>query len=108
LFCFKIALDLWRSTGNILTWIYKQSLAKAPYVISSMNLEDGLNTGMSQKICAYTFRNEIAHMTLEIANPKVLEVVRDVKVTFPDMLGTVGKVTKKHQSPKMHNDSTDF
>jgi hypothetical protein len=67
-----------------------------------MNLEDGLNTGMVKKICASTFRNEIAHMTLEISNPKVLEVLRDIKVTFPDMLGTVGKVTNKQLSSPMN------
>jgi hypothetical protein len=87
---FKIALDLWRSTGNVLSWFYKQSLSDAQYVITTMDLEDGLNIGLADKICANIFKHEIAHMTLEIASPKVLEVVRDVKVTFPDMLGTIG------------------
>jgi hypothetical protein len=55
-------------------------------------VEDGLNVGTSDMICPFVFKNEIAHMTLEIANPRVLEVVRDVRVTFPGMLGTVGKI----------------
>jgi hypothetical protein len=55
-------------------------------------MEDGLNTGLAEQICTTTFKNEIAHMTLEIADPRVMEVVRDVRVTFPDMLGTVGKL----------------
>jgi hypothetical protein len=88
---FKVALNLWRSTGNVLSWLYKLSLTDAPYVISSMEVEDGLNTGLAKKICSTTFKNEIAHLTLEIADPRVMEVVRDVRVTFPDMLGTVGK-----------------
>jgi hypothetical protein len=39
-------------------------------------VEDGLNIGTAMKIGSTIFKNEIAHMTLEIANPKVLEVVR--------------------------------
>jgi hypothetical protein len=84
-------LSLWRSTGNILSWLYKLSLTDASYVISSMDVEDGLNTVTAEKICTTTFKNEIAHLTLEIADPRVMEVMQDVRVTFPDMLGTVGK-----------------
>jgi hypothetical protein len=85
-------LDLWRKTGNVLSWLYKESLSDAPFVISSELVENGLNIGTDKKICPTIFKNEIAHMTLEIANPRVLEVVRDVKVTFPDILGTVGMI----------------
>jgi hypothetical protein len=85
-------LNLWRSTGNILSWLYKQYLIDAPLVISTMEVEDGLNTGTAEQICTTIFKNEIAHLTLEIADPRVMEVVRDVRVTFPDMLGTVGKI----------------
>ena len=28
---------------------------------------------------------------IEIANPTVVEIVQNVRVTFPDMLGTIGK-----------------
>jgi hypothetical protein len=96
---FKIALNLWRSTGSILTWIHKQFLNGATYVITSDEVEDGLNVGLSKSICASTFKNDIAHMTIDIVSPRVLEVQRDVKVTFPDMLGTIGKCThfdRKH------------
>jgi hypothetical protein len=64
-----------------------------------MKVEDGLNVGTAEKICVNTFKNDIAHMTLEIASPRVLEVVRDKRVTFPDMLGTVGNIT-----PNTYND----
>ena len=37
-----------------------------------------------------TFTNHIAKVVIEFANPTVVEVVQDVKVTFPDMLGTIG------------------
>jgi hypothetical protein len=92
----KVALNLWRSTANILSWLYKLSLTDVPYVITSTEKEDGLNTGIADKICATTFKNEIAHLTLEIADPRVLEVVLDVRVTFPDMLGNVGKIMFDH------------
>jgi hypothetical protein len=75
--------------------LFKQYRTDDPFVISSMEVEDGLNVGTAEKICVTTFKNEIAHMTLEIASPRVLEVVRDVKVTFPDMLGTVGNCNMK-------------
>jgi hypothetical protein len=95
----KVALNLWRSTGNILSWLYKQSLSDTPYVISSMEVEDGLNTGTATQICTTTFKNEIAHLTLSIADPHVLEIVQDVRVTFPDKLGTIGnvKITNKRK-----------
>jgi hypothetical protein len=57
-----------------------------------MDVEDRLNAGILDKICTSTFKNDIAHMTLEIADPRVLEVVEDIKITFPDMLGTIGKI----------------
>jgi hypothetical protein len=86
-------LNLWNSTGNVLSWLYKLSLTDAPFVITDNLVEEGLNIGTADQICVTTFKNDIAHMTLSIANPSVIEVVKDIKVTFPDMLGTVGKMT---------------
>jgi hypothetical protein len=70
--------------------LFNQYRRDEPFVISSMTMEDGLNVGEAKKICATTFKNEIAHLTLEIASPRVLEVIHDERVTFPDMLGTIG------------------
>jgi hypothetical protein len=70
--------------------LFNQYRRDEPFVISSMTIEDGLNVGDAEKICAATFKNEIAHLTLEIASPRVLEVIHVVRVTFPDMLGTIG------------------
>jgi hypothetical protein len=67
------------------------SLTNAPFAITSVHVDNGLNVGIAEQICAQTFKNEIAHITLSIAHPRVLEVVKDRKVAFPDMLGTVGK-----------------
>jgi hypothetical protein len=89
---FKVAMNLWRNTGNIMSWLYKLSLTNDPYVISSKRAEDGLKIETEEKICTTMFKNEIAYMTLEIADPRVMEVVRHKRVTFPDMLGTVGKI----------------
>jgi hypothetical protein len=55
-----------------------------------MEVENGIEKGLATLICETTFKNSIAHLILEISKPIALEVVRDVKVTFPDMLGTVG------------------
>lgn len=87
-------MNLWNNTSNVLSWLHKLSLTDAKFVISSVEVKDGLNVGTAEKICAMTFRNETAHITLSIANPRVLEVIRDVKVTFPVMLGTVGKIVR--------------
>ncbi len=38
-----------------------------------------------------TFKRHIAKVVVEIANPTVVEVVQDIRVTFPDMLGTIGQ-----------------
>ena len=51
----------------------------------------GINKQLASKICELAFKNDIAKLTLEIAEPKVLEIVKDIKVTFPDILGTIGE-----------------
>jgi hypothetical protein len=88
----QIALNLWNSTGSVLTWLHKQFLNDATITVQSGNIDDGLQEDLSKSICVSTFNNHIAHLTLDIAKPMALEVQRDVKVTFPDMLGIVGMV----------------
>jgi hypothetical protein len=85
-------MDLWKSTGSVLTWLHKQFLSDSSVAITSQEAEDGIELGLSKQICASTFKHDIAHMTLYIPRPKVLEVVQDKKVTFADMLGIVGEV----------------
>ena len=51
----------------------------------------GINKQLASKICELAFKNDIAKLTLEIAEPKVLEIVKDIKVTFADILGTIGE-----------------
>ena len=54
----------------------------------------GIHKQLATKICELAFKNDIVKLTIEIANPRVLEVVKDIRVTFSDMLGTIGKQSK--------------
>ena len=51
----------------------------------------GINKQLATQICRFTFEYDIAKLTLEIAQPRVVELMKDRKVTFPDMLGTIGE-----------------
>ena len=51
----------------------------------------GINKQLATQICVSIFENDIAQLILEIAQPRVIEVQKDRRVTFPDMLGTIGK-----------------
>jgi hypothetical protein len=75
----------------VLSWLYKLSSTDAPFSITTVIENNGLNVGTADSICAEIFQNDIALITLSIADPSVLEVVKDVKVSFPDILGTIGK-----------------
>lgn len=89
----QIAMDLWLSTGSVLTWLHKLYLDGGSFAITTGKVDDnGVELGLSSRICVSTFKNDIAHLTIDIAMPKVLEVERDIKVTFPGMLGTVGEI----------------
>jgi hypothetical protein len=83
-------LDLWNSTGSVLTWLHKQFLADASIAMPSFYIEDRLQVDLAKSICVSTFKNHITHLTLDIAKPMALEVQRDIKMTFPDMLGIIG------------------
>ena len=48
-----------------------------------------------QLINAYTFsissfERHIAKVVIEIAKPTVVEIVQDIRIRFPDMLGIIG------------------
>ena len=51
----------------------------------------GINKQLATQICVSIFKNDIAKLILEIAQPRVVEVQKDRRVTFPDMLGTIGE-----------------
>ncbi len=37
------------------------------------------------------FARDVAQLILEFGKPRVLEITKDIRVTFVDILGTVGK-----------------
>ena len=105
-----MALSLWKATGNVLTYFHHLYVTKETYVATEGGLgwvhnnEDpnksvfdekfGIHKELATHICKHMFTNHIARLTLEFPHPDVLEIVKDVKVTFPDMVGTVGKLPK--------------
>ena len=50
----------------------------------------GLPTAEAIDVCKYRFRNEIAKVTVEIASPDVMELMKDVRVNFSDQLAMIG------------------
>ncbi len=59
-----------------------------------MTVEGGftnVDDHLLKMMCRAAFEMQIAQVTIEIGKPRVVEIVKDIKVTFPDMLGTIGK-----------------
>jgi hypothetical protein len=96
---FQMALNLWNSTGNVQTWLHKYAQTSAWYAASPDKIElsskietkNGLNSKLADKICAFTFKRDIALISFDVTDQRVLEVGKQRKVTFSEMLGTVGK-----------------
>ena len=89
-----MALSLWKATGNVMSYFHHKSVLKEIYVATDLNRTDesfGINEELATHICKHMFKHHIAHVTLEFPHPDVLEIVKDRKVTFADMVGTVGK-----------------
>ena len=57
----------------------------------SFDKKFGINKQLAIKICELAFDHDIAQLTLEFAQPRVVELVKDKRVTFPDILGTIGE-----------------
>ena len=45
------------------------------------------------KICQSAYKNNVAKLTLQIAEANVLQIKQDIRVTFTDKLGVIGKKT---------------
>ena len=91
-----MALDLWRATGNEETFFHSLSLAEQTITTSYEGLtefdkEMGIQKELATQICKMVLQNDIAKLTLEIAEPRMLKVEKDKSVTFAGMLGTIGK-----------------
>ncbi len=89
-----MALGLWNSTGNVLTWMFQQSRAMSNVMISDMYADQDfrVESGLALKICNTMMKKNMARVILEVAKPNVMGVEKQKKATFPDQLGTVGKV----------------
>ena len=91
-----MALELWRATGNEESFFHSLSLAKETITtsyegLSEYDKEMGIQKELATQICKMVFQNDIAKLTLEIAEPRMLKVEKDKSVTFAGMLGTIGK-----------------
>ncbi len=93
-----MALGLWNSTGNVLTWMIQQSLVMSKIVISDKwaDPDFGVETGLALKICSNMMKKNMGRVILEVAEPTVMGVQKQKKATFPDQLGTVGKYFCNH------------
>ena len=52
----------------------------------------GLPTWEANKVCKLKYRNDVAKITLQIAVPESMQIKRDVRVTFADQIGVIGKM----------------
>ena len=91
-----MALSLWKATGNVMSYFHQMSVLKEIYVATGVGLNKydesfGVNEELATHICKHMFKHHIARVTLEFPHPDVLEIVKDRKVTFADMVGTVGR-----------------
>ena len=94
---FKMALAMWKAMENEEISIHRMSLAKKSIIFPSLrevkqlDPELGIQRHLATMICKMIFENDVAGLTLEIADESVLRVEKDVSVTFAEMLGTIGK-----------------
>ena len=51
----------------------------------------GLPTWEVNNVCRQMYKNNVVKVTLQIASPEALQIKRDIRVTFADQLGVVGK-----------------
>ena len=50
----------------------------------------GLPIEEAVKVCRWAYSNNVAKLTVEIAEPDVMEIKRDIKANFSDQLGVIG------------------
>ena len=86
--------------------LHRMSLAKKTILTNRRELQDldmdlGIQKQLATLICKMIFENDIAGLTLEIADENVLRVEKDVSVTFAEMLGTIGKSLRELQCFKL-------
>ncbi len=98
-----MALDMWKSIGNALTWLYSQYSAFTHIQITGILLKTdyGLENSLLDSICRSMFETNVARVHVEVAKPTVLRVEKRKKSSFEDQLGTVGVIIKDYNSWKL-------
>ena len=54
------------------------------------NLEYGLPTEDARVVCGEKYANEVVKLTIQIVDPNIKMIEKDVSATFTDKLGVVG------------------
>ena len=95
-----MAFTMWKAMENEEISIHRMSLAKKTIMTSDIesmdfDIELGIQKQLATMICKMIFENDVAGLTLEIADENVLRVEKDMSVTFFEMLGTIGKSLKE-------------
>ncbi len=67
-----------------------KTLEISPMDLSSTNISYGLPTTEMLRICEQRYRNDVARITFVVSDPNVMQIMRNVRVTFPDQIAAVG------------------
>ena len=99
-----LALGEWERTNSPISYWYNMvarylNYGDPFYNPSFFNVEPsdqwtfsyGLPIEDAKKTCKTVYRETIAKVTLEILDPMVLQIKKDVRTTFTDRLGVVGR-----------------
>ncbi len=93
----------WQETNSPLVYWSKQITPSGNYMdryktldftskelASETNISYGLPTAEAISICKHRYQYDFAKLTLQIAKPKVMQIMRDVRVSFSDQVAVVG------------------
>ena len=103
-----LALDEWESTNSPIVYWYNMverymDMGKRTFNPDFFNTKPssdlptfayGLPLEDAKTMCKTVYKENIAKVTLEILDPKVLQIKKDVSATFTDRLGVVGMYTR--------------
>ncbi len=98
----------WESTGSPLAHWHRKALDYRgglgadllPHAVleqhlnGDVNLTYGLPTYEALHVCRFRVRYEVAKLTVEFAEPTLVEIQKDVRVNFSDQLGVVGELSR--------------
>jgi hypothetical protein len=92
----NFAMKFWERANSPLTFRLKtisdarQTLSEWEQKNSYTNFSNGLPTTEAVEVCRDVFKNSIAKLIVQMANRDVMQIKKDIKVTFADQLGTIG------------------